>query len=165
MPLAIPRFLQARDLLSISAQGGTLGASGITWATAIEMSVAGAGTGTWKAFEFNGNPNLANFMASDLTVANYQIEFEDFDFTVREITPQNGMGTLTLLATTYDFMRFDYVYRPRHIASGAGVRLIAVGTRGPLNNPFTIGENVQALTLKPVGYGFWVGASTDTPPI
>lgn len=166
MPLTIPRFLQARDLISALVAPGALNSSGaIVWGTAIEMSIKAAGTGTWKAFEFNGSANLEKFTPSDLGVANYQNEFEDFDFTVREITPVNGMGTLTLMATTTDFVRVDYIYRPRYLASGAGIRLVAVGARGTLRNGFSQGENTQELAIKPVGYGVWVGVSTDIPPI
>lgn len=166
MPLTIPRYLQARDLLSALIAPGNLNSSGeIAWTTAVEMAIKSSGTGTWKAFDFNGNPNLVNFTPSDMGFANYQIEFEDFDFTIREITPVNGMGTLTLLATTADFVRVDYIYRARNLSSGAGVRLVAVGSRGPLRNSFSQGENIQEMTIKPVSYGLWVGASTSTPPI
>ncbi len=166
MPLTIPRFLQARDLLSALIAPGNLNSTGaVDWSTAIEMSVRSTGTGTWKAFELNGNPALERFMPSDLGVANYQNEYEDFDFTIREITPVNGMGTLTLIATTADFVRVDYVYRPRNLSSGAGVRLVAVGARGTLRNSFTAGENTQELGIKPIGYGVWVGVSTASPPI
>jgi hypothetical protein len=166
MPLTIPRFLQARDLLSALVAPGNLDASGaIVWGTAIEMAVKAAGTGTWKAFEFNGNPSLERFVPSDLGVANYQNEYEDFDFTIREITPPNGTGTLTLIATTADFVRVDYIYRPRNVGTGAGTRLVAVGARGNLRNGFSQGENTQELGIKPVGFGVWVGLSTSTPPI
>jgi hypothetical protein len=166
MPLTIPRFLQARDLLSALVAPGNLNASGeIVFGTAIEMAVRATGTGTWKAFEFNGNPALERFTPSDLGVANYQNEYEDFDFTIREITPVNGMGTLTLIATTADFVRVDYIYRPRNLTTGAGTRLVAVGTRGTLRNGYTQGENTQELGIKPVGFGVWVGLSTATPPI
>jgi hypothetical protein len=166
MPLTIPRYLQARDLLSALVAPGNLNTSGaIAWGTAVEMSIRSVGTGTWKAFEFNSNPNLASFTPSDMGVANYQNEMEDFDFTIREITPVNGMGTLTLIATTADFVRVDYIYRPRNLTSGAGVRLVVAGSRGNLRNGFSQGENTQELGIKPVSYGVWVGASTDTPPI
>lgn len=166
MPLTIPRYLQARDLLSALVAPGNLNSSGaIVWGTAVEMAVKAAGTGTWKAFELSGNPTLERFTPSDMGVANYQNEYEDYDFTIREITPVNGMGTLTLISTTADFVRVDYIYRPRNLSSGAGVRLVATGARGPLRNGYSQGENTQELTIKPVGYGVWVGASTDTPPI
>jgi len=166
MPLVKPNFLQARDLLSALIAGGNLDASGqIVWATAVEMAVKSAGTQTWKAFETNGNPNLVNFMASDQGAANYQNEFEDFTMTIRELTPVNGMGTLTALAGIYDYVRVDYIYRLRNLTTGAGVRLVAVGTRGALTNIYSQGENLQSLTIQPCGYGIWVGASTATPPI
>lgn len=167
MPLTIPRYLQGRDLLTALISPGNLNSSGqIAWGSALEISVRGAsGSGTWKAFELNGNPNLVNFTPSDMAVASYQNDLEDFDFTVREITPVNGMGTLTLIATTADFVRVDYVYRPRNLSTGAGTRLVAVGARGTLRNSFSQGENTQELSIKPVSYGVWVGVSTDVPPI
>ncbi|WP_395089292.1 hypothetical protein [Armatimonas sp.] len=165
MPLLKPSFLQARDLLSATIQGGTMGSGGITWSTAIEMSVAGAGTATWKAFEIQNNPNNVLFMPSDMGVANYQNEHEDFNFTVREITPQNGLGTLTAIAAAYDYARVVYNYRGRHLSTGASAKCVAVGARGGLRNGIAAGENVQELSLQPIGYGVWFGLSTDTAPI
>lgn len=170
MPLTVPRFLQARDLKTALVSGGTLGSSGITWGTGIEMSVRGSGTATWKAFEFSSQPSLTNFMSSDLGVANYQNEFEDFDFTAREITPVNGLGTLGVLCggtgTTagYDYLRFEYTYRARELSSGNIYKLVIVGIRGPYRNGFTMGENTQEVTIKPISYGVWLGLSTDTSP-
>lgn len=165
MPLVIPRFVQARDLLSATVAGGTQGSDGtITWGTASELSVRNSGSGTFKAFEFSGDPQHERFMPSDLVVANYQIEFDDWNFTAREITPANGAGVLTTLWTTKDFLRFDYVYRPRNLVSGAGIRLVVVGTRAPIRIPFGAGENVQEVTIKPIGWPVYIGTSTDTPP-
>ena len=163
MPLVIPRYLQARDLLSASVSTGTMTTT-ITWATATELSLAGTGTGTWKAFEFTGNPQLAQFMPSDASVANYQNEFDDWEFTAREITPANGSGTFTAAWTTKDYFRFDYVYRPREIGTGAGTRLVVVGIRSTLKVPLSTGENVQEVTIRPIGWPVYVGLSTATPP-
>lgn len=166
MPLVIPRFLQARDLLSATASAGSLGTTTgtITWGTAVQMAVAGTGSGTWKACEFTGEPNLQLFMPSDLGVANYQNEFEDWTFVVREITPVNGAGVLTAMWAATDYFRFDYVYRARNLSTGAGTRLVVVGARGQLTNPFGPGENVQQVTIRPIGFPVYVGVSTDTPP-
>lgn len=172
--LAKPSYLQARDLISALITPGNLNASGvIVWGTDIEMAIFAGGTGTWKAFELNNNPSLTNFMPSDMGVANYQNEYEDFDFTIRELTPVNGPGSLMFINgyhngtayVGYDFVRVDYIYRPRYKTTGTGVRLVAVGTRGPVRHTYSQGENLQEMTLKPINYGVWVGLSSATPPI
>lgn len=165
MPIAIPSYLQAKDLLTATVTPGTQGSSGITWGTAVELSVAGAGTQTWKAFETTSDPNLEMFRASDQTVANYAIEYDDLTMIIRELIPRNGVGALAAIATAYDFIRVDYVYRPHWLSSGAGIRLVAIGVRGQFRIPYSSGENIQELTVRPVGYGIYVGTSTDSPPI
>lgn len=164
MPLVIPRFLQARDLYSFTVQAGTLGASGITWASATELAIASTGSGTFKAVEVGGNPSLEQFRASDLGAANYQNEYEDWTLTIREIIPTNGAGALGVLAATTDYVRVVAAYRPRYSAGARNV-LIAVGTRGTFNTTIQQGENLNVMTIQPIGYGIFIGLSTDVAPI
>lgn len=166
MSLAIPRFLQARDLIGAAVQGGTLNTSNaIDWGTAVEISLRGSGgLGTIKAYELSSNPSMATFMSSDMVVANNQVEYEDWELTVREIMPNDSMGALRQMAL-FDYVRVSFAYRPRHWTTGAGARIIAVGARGQYQTGLAVGENVQSLVLKPIGWAIWTGLTTDTPPI
>jgi hypothetical protein len=161
----IPRYLQARNLLYAKIQAGTVAADGtITWGTAVDISLAGASTRSFKAFQFNSAPVRENLRPSDFSVANYQIEYEDWTATLSEIIPSNGFGAINaLLGVSGDHYRFDVAYKAPGQTNG--MRFVMIGVRG--ENPFTIqaGENTSSLTIYPASYVIWQGATNDTPTI
>ena len=170
MPTTIPRYLQARNLLYAKIQGGTVASNGdLTWTTAVDLSLAGAGVRSFKSFVFNSNPVRENLRPSDFGVANYQIEYEDWTATLSEIIPNNGFGAINLLAggsgatPGYDYFRFDVAYKAPGQTNG--MRVVIIGVRG--ENPSTIqaGENVSSLTIYPASYSIWQGATNGTPTI
>lgn len=169
MPQTIQTFLQGRDLVGLTIQGGVLGSgSAITWGTAVEMSLAATGVGTFEALEFNGNPQLQEFTPSDWSVANYQIEREDWSFTVREVSNPSNIGTMMSIALAYDYIRVNALYAPKWARATAAsqTRLVAIGSRGPTSFPLTAGgKNIQQVEIRPIGFLPFVGAGSATPTI
>jgi hypothetical protein len=164
MPTTIPRYLQARNLLFAKIQGGTVASDGTpTWTTAVDISLAGGTTRSFKAFQFSSAPVRENLRPSDFGVANYQIEYEDWTATLSEIIPSNGFGAINVLTNGYDYFRFDVAYKAPGQTNG--MRFVIIGVRG--ENPSTIqaGENTASLTIYPSSYNIWQGATNDTPTI
>ncbi len=160
----IIQYLQARNLVQCVVAVTNPAANGdLVFGTGVDLSKNG-GTGTFKSLEVNGQPTSEMFRASDLTVANYQIEFDDWTATLTELTPANGSGVLTAATVNLDYVRIDAVYRQRGVTSG-GIRVVIVGVRD--GQPFRIGDgqNTQSLGLKPCGFNIWTGLVSTAPPI
>lgn len=163
MPITIPQFLQARDIIDMNVSAGTPNASGVvTFGTAVDLSVAG-GAATFKALEISLDPAHLKVHASGLVVPNYVVEEDDFTVTIREVIPANGEGNLLALAYAHDYIRVGVLYRPHWAATG-GTQLVVAGVRGTLQTGIQMGENVASLTLRPAAQAFWAGNSAATPP-
>ncbi len=163
--LAVPQYLMARNVVSAKIQGGALANSSVTWGTAVDLALSAGTLMSFKALEFSSNPSSEMLMPSDSTVANYQLAYDDFDATLREIVPANGTGAILGIVSSYDYIRYDLVYKDRGAALAAGTRIVVVGVRSTSPWQVSQGENVAAVTIKPCGYGIWVGAASATPPI
>lgn len=169
MPLTIQTFLQGRDLVGLAIQVGTLGSgSAITWGSAVEMALYATGTGTFKALEFNGNPVTTEFTPSDWSVANYQIEKDDWSFTLREVSNPSNIGVLATAFFGGDYVRVTAIYAPKWARGTAAsqTKVVAVGIRSRQGLPLAAGgENIQEFEFKPIGFLPWVGAGSGSPTI
>lgn len=163
--MALTKFqaLQAKDLFSflISVPSSVTTGGVITWGSGTELAIASTGTGDWKAVEWDVTPNDVMLMPGDGAVENNQTEYESFNLVIRQLKIKHYLTTLETMAFANDFFRVDVVY-------GVGTtkqRFVFVGKRGPLRETLQQGENLAELTLKPMAYAPWFGASSGTPPI
>lgn len=162
MPTPIPTYVQAKDVMFCTLAPGTLGAGGLTFGTAVDIG-SSAGLATFKGINFNFNPVHGLFMASDQTVANYAIEYDDPECTIEELIPKNGVGNNLAAALAYDYVKVAVGYKMRGLA-GAGVQVVYAGVRGGLPWGVKGGENTSNLTLKACGIAPWSGLTSATPP-
>lgn len=167
MASLVPQYLQARNLKSAKIQAGVPVAGSITWSTAVDIAKFNSTLMSFKAFEFNGQPSSENLKPSDSTMANYQIDFDDFTATIRELVPANGTGALNALQNQYDYFRYEVVYHDRGAGGGfvtVGTRMIVIGVRDA--SPFQLGagENTAALTLKPAGIPIFLADTSVSIP-
>lgn len=158
--------VQARDLVSavISIPTSITAAGVITWTAGSELAIAGAGSGTWKALEFSADPTQALFMPGDAGVANYQIEYDDFNFTIREVLLSHATSVLQAAMFAADYIRGDFVYGPRGFTTNRQ-RIVVVGNRGSYRQTLQQGENLGELTCRPLGSTIWMGPAASSPPI
>lgn len=166
MPTTIPRYLQARNLLSLAIQGSTISAAGvITWGTAIELSVANAGVNGFDAFELRQGPQMEKFVPADTAVAAYQIEHEDWTATVRELTRQADIGATMTVFGSSDYVRVTAKYGSPGALAAAQTQVVLIGIRETEQFGIGAGRNTQEITLRPCGYAIWVGAGNGSPSI
>lgn len=166
MPTTIPRYLQARNLLSLTLQAGSVASTGVvTWGTAIEYAIANTGTAGFDAFELRFGPQMDKFVPADTLVASYQIEHEDWTATLREITPQSSIGGVMTTFGGADYIRVLAKYGAPGAASSAQTMLVLIGVRETAQFGIGAGRNTQELNLRPCGYAVWVGAGNGSPTI
>lgn len=168
MPQTITTLLQSRDLVGLTLQAGTLGAgSAISWGTAVEMSLNGAGTATFKALEYNSNPDIQLFTPADWVIANYQIEMDDWAFILREVSNPSNIGAIMTVAGVSDYVRCVAKFAPKWARATAAsqTQLVFIGLRGPVSFGIANGENIQQIEVRPIGFNPFIGAGNATSPI
>ncbi len=162
----ILQTLQARNLVSLTIGGGTIATDGsgtVTWGTPIEVSVAtSGGTKEFESLTWSIDPDLLMDAPSDLPVASYIIDRDDFTVTLTLKELSSGPGTIMTVASTSDVIRLVAVYRPRGGSSG-GTCVSIIGERGNASGMLGIGKNTASFTIRPFGNELFVGPVASNP--
>ena len=160
MSTSIAQFLQPFNLRALNIYGSNVSSTGtLTWGTAVDICSA-AGLATFEQVRFRTEALLEMIKASDHSWNNYLIGGYDFDMTVMEVIPDNGVGALVDMSYASTHMKAVASYG--RLGSSSLIYVGAFGPVGPVEFGIQAGKNVASLTIKPAGTALYIGTSAPT---
>lgn len=158
--VSLAQYLLGKNMRSLEVDGDNVSSTGnVTFSGGTDICSAD-GIATFEQVEFNTDAILEMVKPADQLWNNNLIIGYDYDIAVREIIPDNGVGALMDIVQNNTHGKVVACYG--RLGAAGAIYIATYGVWGPMRFPIMNGRNVAEASLKPVGFGLYIGTSAPT---